>query len=209
MQSSNTLRSGHGCAAMFTIILSVTGKIKLVLFVLDGLRRFSLINSQDIPSESNSGACKYEHLQYGGNHARLLSTSMPRMSKKPPIIHTKRKTPHFGLYGSKSWYSGAKTRTSVPASLSASPPISAMFRFSCKLPRFWGKPRTGNLISQKVHRAESSFRKVVSEPLSFNAETKKQAIFNKYLFPSNLAFRLDYVPSSPPRVPWRNLLAVA
>ncbi len=114
------------------------GEIKFLLLLkfARSRSRFSLVNPENVPSESEGGCNKCEHLQSGGcAHVRFLSTWMPKANNMPPTIHTKQNVAQLGVAGSKSSYSGANTSVRTPASLSASPPISAMFRFSCKLPQ--------------------------------------------------------------------------
>lgn len=130
------LEMRHGSATVFVVFFGfVLRKVYGFLCLFGGRlgRILSLVPSQHISSESNCSSNKYEHLQYGCNHARLLSTSMPSHSKVIPTKNISRNTSHRCLLGSKSSYMGAKTKTRIPASRRASPPISAVFSFSDKV----------------------------------------------------------------------------
>ena len=124
----------HSCALMF-LRLGAFGEGDCLLgvfcFVLGWV--FPLVYSQHIPRESERRSQKYQHLQNWSDHPLLLSTSMPSQSKTAPTRNTSRKASQRCLFGSKSSYIGAKTRTRIPASRRASPPISAVLRFSDKI----------------------------------------------------------------------------
>lgn len=72
---------------------------------------------------------------------------MPIKKKMTPEPRTFKKTSQGTLFGSKSWYRGAKTNTKIPTSLSASANISADFFLSDKVTSV-GEPKryiTGSL----------------------------------------------------------------
>lgn len=82
---------------------------------------------------------KNRHLQYRCDHSRTLSIWMPSSRKKKPTPTMSTKMSHRCFSGSKSWYRGANTRTRVPASRNASPPISAGLFLGCKVTSVLGE----------------------------------------------------------------------
>jgi hypothetical protein len=155
------LGSRHSSATMLALIFGLIWKVNgpLRIFRLNLWRLFSLILPQYVHGENQGSGHKYEQLQ-NGCHARLLSTWMPNSSKKAPTINSKRNIPHFGVEGSNNSYSGAKTRTSIPASRRASPPISAVLRFSDKITSVHGE---GALYHNFYYAAVSSLYSRCSE----------------------------------------------
>ena len=93
---------------------------------------FFLVHSQSHHCPSNGNSHRNEQLQQRA-HSRFLSTMMPMTKKDIPETSTSVKTLQGTLFGSKSWYRGAKTKIRTPISRSASPYISAECFFSDKI----------------------------------------------------------------------------
>jgi hypothetical protein len=136
-------RSAQSLPSVTIVIWELDGLLSCVCLILD--LGFTAIPTEYVGREGKCRNQKGEHLKNHCCHARLLSTSMPNQSKTKPVNRTIRNTVHWGLAGSNNSYSGPKTITSVPASRRASPPISAVFRFSDKVTSVSGG---SNVVSQ-------------------------------------------------------------
>jgi len=133
------LETRHSRTTML-LVISLLWKIDGLLAAI-GLSLWGIffsISPEDVFRKGRSGYGKNEQLKKGG-HARLLSTSMPKNSKRKPTISSDKKTSQFGLLCSNNSYSGARTRTRTPASRSASPPISAVLLLSDKITSVHGE----------------------------------------------------------------------
>src|ERR1700683_3961510 len=87
---------------------------------------FSSILNQSVARQSYADRHNGEQLQYL-RHFRFLSTWMPSKSKTIATKRTRQSVNQLASLFSKITYRGAKTSTRVPASLSASPTISAVY----------------------------------------------------------------------------------
>ncbi len=87
---------------------------------------FPAILNHGIAEQCYANGHDGEQLQYL-SHFRFLSTWMPSRSNTTATKSTKQSVNQLASLFSKITYKGAKTSTKVPASLSASPTISAVY----------------------------------------------------------------------------------
>jgi hypothetical protein len=87
---------------------------------------FSSVLNQGVARQSYPDRHNSEQLQHL-RHFRFLSTWMPSKSKTIATKRTRQSVNQLASLFSKITYRGAKTSTRVPASLSASPTISAVY----------------------------------------------------------------------------------
>jgi len=166
----------------------------LRVFWFDLRRVFPLIDCQNVPSEAKGRRHEHKHLQYRSCHARFLSTSMPSQSKMAPTKNTKRKASQRCLFGSKSSYMGANTNTRIPASRRASPPISAVLRFSDKITSVPGEEAlyppqhsavncwrfvSDRVLGEQVARRPTHFRRLSARRRSRAAAGRGTSLFRK------------------------------
>lgn len=112
--------------AVFMLGARIIGKWKGSLSWVPML--FPILN-QTVPCQPKSHCYDREQLQ-GLGHWRFLSTWMPVMIRLIPTKRTKQKINQPTWLRSKMAYRGAKTSINVPASLSDSPIISAVYFLS-------------------------------------------------------------------------------
>jgi hypothetical protein len=99
--------------------------------------------NQSVAGQTYADRYNRQQLQYLC-HLRFLSTWMPSRSKTTATKRVRQSVNQLALLFSKITYRGAKTSTRVPASLSASPTISAVYLCSANRLLHGGSKRTGD-----------------------------------------------------------------